>query len=158
MDRTTIYSELKSIGYRRRALRKNVIVRSENIKKRLRWAKERLNWAPEMWTNFIFSDECSVVIGGAKRVYCWRTEDEKDRHHLIPKGRTQRRLSVMIWGAFTINGVGILLPIEGNIDSKKYYQILQDGFHPVLNWFYPEGDYVFMHDNAPVHSSEETRK
>ena len=64
----------------------------------------------------------------------------------------------MIWGAFTINGVGILLPMEGNIDSKKYYQILLDGFHPVLDWFYPEGDYAFVHDNAPVHSSEETRK
>ena len=66
MDRTTIFSELKSMGYRRWALRKKVIVRSENIKKRLRWAKERLNWAPEMWNNSIFSDECSVVIGGAK--------------------------------------------------------------------------------------------
>ena len=107
MDRTTIYSELKPLGYRRMALRKEVIVRSENIKKRLRWAKEGLNWAPEMWNNFIFNDECSVVIGGAKRVYCWRTEDEKDRPHLIPKGRTQRRLSVMIWGAFTINGVAL---------------------------------------------------
>ena len=119
MGRTTIYSELKSMGYRRRALRKTVIIRSENIKKRLRWVKERLNWAPEMWNNYIFSDECSVVIGGAKRVYCWRTEDEKDRPHLIPKGRTQRRLSVMIWGAITINGVGILLPIEGNYRLKE---------------------------------------
>ena len=158
VDRTTIYSELKSMGYRRRVLRKKVIVRSENIKKWLIWAKERLNWAPEMWNNFIFRDECSVVIGGGKRVYCWRTEDEKDRSHLIPKGRTQRRLSVMIWGTFTINGVGILLPIESNIDSKKYCQILQDGFLPVLDWFYPEGDFVFVHDNAPVHSSEEARK
>ena len=69
------------------------------------------------------------MLGGDKRVYCWRTEDEKDRPHLIPKGRTQRRLSVMIWGAITINGVGILLPI----DSKKYYQILQDGLLPVLD-------------------------
>ena len=48
VGRTTIYSELKSMGYRKRALRKKVIIRSENIKKRLRWAKERLNWAPEM--------------------------------------------------------------------------------------------------------------
>ena len=36
MGRTTIYSELKSMGYRRGALRKTVIIRSENIKKRLR--------------------------------------------------------------------------------------------------------------------------
>ena len=65
----------------------------------------------------------------------------------------------MIWGAITIIGVGILLPmaIEGNIDSKKYCQILQDGLLPVLDWFYPEGDYVFVHDNAPVHSSEGKR-
>ena len=146
------------MGCRRRALRKKVIVRSENIKKRLGWAKERLNWAPEMWNNFIFSGECSVVIGCAKRVYCWRTEDEKDRPHFISKCRTKRRLSMMIWGAFTINGVGILLPIEGNIDTKKYCQILQDGFLPILDWFYPEGDYVFVHDNALVHSSEEARK
>ena len=48
VDRTTIYSEMKSMGYRKRALRKKVIIRSENIKKRLRWVKERLNWAPEM--------------------------------------------------------------------------------------------------------------
>ena len=67
------------MGYRRQALRKKAIIRSENIKKRLRWAKERLNWAPEMWNNFIFSDECSVVIEGDRRVYCWRTEDEGDR-------------------------------------------------------------------------------
>ena len=50
------------MGYRRRGLRKTVIIRSENIKKRLRWVKERLNWAPEMWNNYIFSDECSGVI------------------------------------------------------------------------------------------------
>ena len=43
-----------------------------------------------------------------------------------------------------------------NIDSKKYCQILQDGLLPVLDWFYP--DYVFVHDNAPVHSCAETRK
>ena len=72
---------------------------------------------------------------GAKRVYCWRTEDKKDRPHLIAKGHTQRQLSVMIWGAITINGVGILIPIviEGNIDSKKYCQLLQDGLLPVLD-------------------------
>ena len=60
-------------------MRSRVIIRSENIKKRLRWAKERLNWVAEMWNSFIFNDECSVVIGGNRRVYCWRTEAEKDR-------------------------------------------------------------------------------
>ena len=53
VGRTTTYTIiLKSMGYRRRALRKKVIIRSENIKKRLRWVRERLNWTPEMWNNF----------------------------------------------------------------------------------------------------------
>ena len=79
LGRTTIHSELNSMGYRRQALRKKVIIRSKNIKKRLRWAKEGHNWSSEKWKDFIFSDECSVVIWGDRRVYCWRTEDEKDR-------------------------------------------------------------------------------
>ena len=51
VGRTTIYSELKSMGYRRRALRKKVIIRYGNIKKRLRWRKRGLIGAPEMWNN-----------------------------------------------------------------------------------------------------------
>ena len=53
MSRTSasIYSELKSMGYRRRALMKTIIIviRGVNMTKRLRWAEERINWAPEMW-------------------------------------------------------------------------------------------------------------
>ena len=47
----------------------------------------------------------------------------------------------MIWGAITVYGIGILLPVEGNINLKKYCQIFQYGLLQVLDWFYPEGDY-----------------
>ena len=36
--------------------------------------------------------------------------------------------------------------------------MLQDDLIPVLDWFCPEGDYVFVQDNAPIHSSAETSK
>ena len=61
----------------------------------------------------------------------------------------------MIWGAITIDGVSILLPVEGNINLKKYCQILQYCLLPVLVWFYPEGDYFCLRQ---VHSSPETMK
>ena len=55
------------MGYRRWALMKTIIIiRGVNMTKRLRWAEERINWAPEMWSMFIFRDECSVVIGDKK--------------------------------------------------------------------------------------------
>ena len=52
----------------------------------------------------------------------------------------------MIWGggAITTYGSGILLPVEGNINLKKYCQILHYGLLPVLDWFYPEGDYFLF--------------
>ena len=36
--------------------------------------------------------------------------------------------------------------------------MLQDDLIPVLDWFCPEGDYVFVQDNAPIHPSAETSK
>ena len=36
--------------------------------------------------------------------------------------------------------------------------MIQDDLIPVLDWFCPEGDYVFVQDNAPIHSSAETSK
>ena len=59
------------------------------------------------------------------------------------------------------------MPIKGNINSKKYCQMLHDLIPvldwflfliPVLDWFCPEGDYVFVQDNTPIHSSAETSK
>ena len=58
-------------------------------KRLIRWAEQRINWSPEVWIMFIFCDECSVVIGDKKRVYCWR-QKIKNRPYLIAKGRIQR--------------------------------------------------------------------
>ena len=63
----------------------------------------------------------------------------------------------MIWGAITSQGIGILLPVQGNIRSANYCQILQHGLLPVIDWFYHDGGYTFIHDNAPVHASAKTR-
>ena len=50
-------------------------------------------------------------------------------------------------------GVGTLTCITGNINSEKYKTILDDNIWPVIARHFPENQYLFHDDNAPVHRS-----
>ena len=63
----------------------------------------------------------------------------------------------MMRGYITSKGRGILLPVNGSIASEKYYQVLQDGLLPVINWYYADANFVFDQNNAPCHNSSESR-
>ena len=43
--------------------------------------------------------------------------------------------------------------ITGNINSEKYKTILEDNIWPVIARHFPENQYLFHDDNAPVHRS-----
>ena len=89
-------------------------------------------------------------------MYCWRLEDEKDAPYLVcpPK---KRLVSIMVWGAITYGGQRTLKWVRGNINSQKYCSTLQEELLPLLESAYPDGNYTFVQDNAPVHVSAETR-
>jgi len=57
----------------------------------------------------------------------------------------------MLWGCLTFNGVGTLAFIDGNINAKKYEEILEDNLWPVVARLFPQENYIFQDDNAPVH-------
>ena len=63
----------------------------------------------------------------------------------------------MMRGYITSKGRSILLPVNGSITSEKYYQVLQDGLLPVINWYYADANFVFDQNNAPCHNSSESR-
>ena len=62
----------------------------------------------------------------------------------------------MMWGCIMSKGKGILLPLDGTISSSKYCQILQEGLLPTMDWYYPNGDFIFVQDNVPCHKSAES--
>lgn len=59
----------------------------------------------------------------------------------------------MIWGCICYDGVGTLTNVNGNINSEKYIDILENNFWPVNVRHFPHGNYVFKDDNASVHRS-----
>lgn len=153
----TIQRKLSSMGFKRRAVKKKMIVRDINKKKRVSWCQERKDWSvEEEWCKWIFSDESQIVIGSDNRLYIWCKDDEVNKPHLICPTH-QRRLSVMIWGCVCFHGIGTLTHVDGNIDSRKYINILDEHLWPVLAQHFPNDDYIFMDDNAPVHRAHNVK-
>ena len=93
---------------------------------------------------------------GKKKDYVWSKADAKDRPHLVPKAPLSNVVKVMMWGCTTSKGKAILLPVDDTISSSKYCQILQGSLLAIIDWYYPDGHFIFVQDNAPSHKSAET--
>ena len=115
----TISRNLKHLGYKQRIIKKQMVVKEGNRKKRMEWCRARRNWTvEENWKDWIFSDESQVVIGTDNRVYVMRKDKEVINPHLVcPTPR--RRVSIMIWGCVCFAGVGTLAYVEGNINAQN---------------------------------------
>jgi len=44
-----------------------------------------------------------------------------------------------------------LTSLEGNSNSAKYIDILENNVWPVVVWYFEDKDYLFMDDDTPVH-------
>ena len=76
----TIQRYLHNNNIFRRVVRKKMVVREVNKKKRLSWCLERRRWTFNLhWNQVIFSDESQIVIGQNNRVYVWRSSNEAYR-------------------------------------------------------------------------------
>ena len=62
----------------------------------------------------------------------------------------------MFWGCISYNGTGTLTPVQGNIDSGKYIEVLDQHLWPLIAKEFPNGGWTFQEDNCPVHVSRQT--
>ena len=93
----TIHRHLRRNGYSRRVVKKKMVVRTENKKKRVLWCRERRHWnVNQYWNKFIYSDESQIVLGKDNQIYIWRKEDETNNPHLVCPP-SKRGINLMIW-------------------------------------------------------------
>lgn len=64
----------------------------------------------------------------------------------------------MFWGCITRDGVGTLEPIDGNINSQKYIECLDNNLWPVVSKVFGTDPFLFQDDNATPHRSAVTRQ
>ena len=91
------------------------------------------------------------------RIHVWRKGDEVNRPNLVCRP-SQRKVSVMIWGCLSFNGIGIWTDVKGNINSQIYIDVLENNLWPVIAQYFTDNKYVSQDDNAPVHRARNTEK
>ena len=58
----------------------------------------------------------------------------------------------MVWGCLTYYGVGTLAFIDGNMNSQKCVQTLDDNIWPVVTKHFGNNTWYFQDDSAPCHT------
>jgi hypothetical protein len=76
-----------------------------------------------------FFSVCKVVIGAEKKIYAWRRCNERvypECTGIMSDREKQGTISAMFGGCITNNGVGTITPINGNMNSAKYIETLDN--------------------------------
>ena len=135
----TVQRVLHSEGYKGRLAKKKMVVREANRKNRVKWCKERRGRTVDnYWKRVIFSDEIKVRLCSVQTTvftFSEKTTKSATRIFLI-FSRSERKISLMIWGCICYDGVGTLTAVEGNINSAKYIDILDKNLWPVVVWYF----------------------
>ena len=136
-------------------MKKKVRVVEMNCKKRLNWCRGKMRWNVNGQLDIvILSDESQVVLGANQRIFIWRREDEpKYLYSVCPTA--PRKVSVMIWGCISWYGVGTITTLDGTLNRNKYNEILENNLWPVITRHFPDQNFLFQDDYAPIHGAQD---
>ena len=111
---------------------------------------------PDFWSTFLFTDEASFSMNGhvATNTVCRYSDDGEGRPEdfIFEKGVDKR--TITIWSGFHTSGLKLpLYRIEGNLNSLKYVDILQNHILPFLQQHNLHLSTIFQQDGAPGHTA-----
>ncbi len=106
-SRATTHRRVKEFGYSCR-------------QRRLTWAKEKKNWTFAQLSKVLFSDDSKLCISFENQgPTVWRKGGEAHSPSCL-KSSVKFPQSVMIWGAMSSVGVGLLCFLKTNVTAPVY--------------------------------------
>lgn len=111
------------------------------------WLSENMNFEIVVWT-----DEKRFNLDGPDSWCSWIRKGDK----LHRDKRQQGGKSIQFWGMFLPDGRIILQELHQRSKSSDYIRLLETFVMPTLDEELGD-NYIFMHDNASIHDSKETR-
>jgi DDE superfamily endonuclease/Transposase len=152
----TVRRRLDQAGLFGRVARVSYPFTQEDVRQRLAFVSNYGGWNESQWNTVLFSDETHVILGGNGQVWVQRPEDTA----FLSQFMTQRDPfpeKISLWGCFSAQGIGASRVFDGTMDSR----LLTDTFtqymkpHALETW--PAQQWYFLQDNAPYHTSNESR-
>lgn len=154
----TIRNTLIAHKYSSRISRKKPLLSSINVEKRLSFALKHVNEPNDFWSDVIFCDETKIMLyynDGPNRV--WRQPLKALENKNITPTVKFGKLSVMVWGCISSQGVGNLVFINGNMDQEQYLDILKQNLPQSAHKFGFGNNFKFYQDNDPKHKAWNVR-
>jgi transposase len=156
VSRRTVQRKLHLFGYTRRSVRMKIGIKTVNKKTRIAWCRGKLHWTVgNRWKKAIFTDEMMIIIEPNGELKVWRKSSEVWRPECLGyvTESPSTNLKIMVWGCLTYHGVGTLAMINGNMNSVKYIETLDNNLWKVVAKHFRNTPYLFQDDNAPCHRS-----
>ena len=150
----TVARNLHKLGYWARRPCRKPLVSTRNKKKRLAYFHLHKHWQIHNWKNIIFTDESKFnFLTSDGRIRVWRCKGERYLPGCTIKTLSNFGGSLMFWGCITYNGVGPLLEVPCNVNSKTYIShVLEPMYRRFWKKLLKKNPHaVFMQDNAPYH-------
>ena len=156
----TVRRCLKECGMKAKTKIKKPLLSAKHRANRLKFAKDHVNWTPEQWKLVTWSDETKINrLCSDGRIWSWYDPKIGITSNNIQNTLKYGGRSLMLWGCFQGEKLGILRQIKGIMKAEHYIDILRDSYLPSLEIFGCEpGDKVFMQDNDPKHKAKVTMK
>ena len=154
--RKTVNNRLLAAKLPARTPRKKPL-KSEKIReRRLQFALDHLNWTVDDWKKVAFSDEtwCQERENGRLQWVRRRVGEAHNPECVV--NTTKHPLKVMMFGCITPTTKTKLCFIDGNVDAKKYVEVLTE---VKIVQFLKDGRrlFSFMEDGAPAHRAMFTK-
>jgi hypothetical protein len=121
---------------------------------RLDFARARLGVTKILWRRCVFTDETLI----------YRVSRESNAFHWGPKNMDFSAIQdapmprgggghIMISACISYFGLCAVTKIEGNMTAAIYRRTLQNGLLDFIGDNFPDGNAIFIQDNAPVHTA-----
>jgi protein involved in sex pheromone biosynthesis len=65
---------------------------------------------------------------------------------------------LLVWGCFCVKSLGPLVLIEGIMNRWGYIDVLENNLLPFIRQKFTNNQYLFQHDNAPIHTAKDVKK
>lgn len=128
------------------------LIRHKNQIARLEYAIRCIE-TKDLFLNAIFTDECSVEIDHTSKIQ-FRRKGELPQFIGKPKHPTK----VHVWAGISTRGATDIIIFDGIMESRFYCNhLLAHGLLPFARVAFPDGNYRFIQDNDPKHTSNFTK-